>query len=156
LELRAQGDIRIKSIDQEPGTDLDVRIAAVVDAELTAMEQRLQTDLTGMGELGALLSERLHRKVERAAERARRELEKEAERARREAERARRHAEREAERARRRAAGPQVTFNLGGMRPPAPPDPAPEQERLAILKMVEEKKITASDAALLLEALEGK
>jgi hypothetical protein len=71
--------------------------------------------------------------------------EKAAERAARSAERAKRRAE--------RAAG-SWGFTVG--RPPTPPsEPVTDQERLMILKMVEEGKITADQAAQLLAALEG-
>jgi hypothetical protein len=73
---------------------------------------------------------------------------KAAERAARSAERAKRRAE--------RAAG-SWSFSFG--RPPVPPvppaEPVSDQERLMILKMVEEGKITADQAAQLLSALEG-
>ncbi len=76
------------------------------------------------------------------------QAEKAAERAARSAERAKRRAE--------RAAG-SWGFTVG--RPPAPPaapaEPVTDQERLMILKMVEEGKITADQAAQLLSALEG-
>jgi hypothetical protein len=41
--------------------------------------------------------------------------------------------------------------------PPAPPksEPVAEEERMAILKMLQEKKITAEQAEQLLQALEG-
>jgi hypothetical protein len=76
------------------------------------------------------------------------QAEKAAERAARSAERAKRRAE--------RAAG-SWGFVVG--RPPVPPtppsEPVTDQERLLILKMVEEGKITADQAAQLLSALEG-
>jgi hypothetical protein len=76
------------------------------------------------------------------------QAEKAAERAARSAERAKRRAE--------RAAG-SWGFTVG--RPPVPPtpptEPVTDQERLLILKMVEEGKITADQAAQLLSALEG-
>jgi DUF4097 and DUF4098 domain-containing protein YvlB len=75
-----------------------------------------------------------------------RQTEKAAERAARSAERAKRRAE--------RAAG---SWHVSVGRPPAAPsaEPVTDQERLMILKMVEEGKITADQAAQLLSALEG-
>jgi hypothetical protein len=50
--------------------------------------------------------------------------------------------------------------NFGGPRPPTPPvppsDPVTDAERLTILKMLQEKKISLQDAEKLLAALEGK
>jgi hypothetical protein len=82
------------------------------------------------------------------------------ERVREHGERARQRAERAAARAGRRAGSGHSFFGwMSGGRPPAPPaPPAPppvrEEERLAILRMVAEKKITPAQAEALL-ALEG-
>jgi hypothetical protein len=53
--------------------------------------------------------------------------------------------------------------NFGGPRPPVPPapprppsDPVTDEERLTILKMLQEKKISLQEAEKLLAALEGK
>jgi hypothetical protein len=71
-----------------------------------------------------------------------------AERARRAAERAKRHAE--------RAAGSWGSFFASGRQAAAPPvEPISDAERLAVLKMVEDGKITADEAAKLLAAMEG-
>lgn len=75
------------------------------------------------------------------------------------AEKAAERAARSAERAKRRAehAAGSWSFSVGrSPTPPAPPsEPVSDQERLMILKMVEEGKITADQAAQLLSALEG-
>jgi hypothetical protein len=73
-----------------------------------------------------------------------------ADRMRRSADRAKRRAE--------RAAGSWGSFfpSSRAAAPSTPPgEPVTDQERMAILKMVEEKKITADEAAKLLAALEG-
>ncbi|HLA01706.1 MAG TPA: hypothetical protein VJ019_03000, partial [Aestuariivirga sp.] len=51
-----------------------------------------------------------------------------------------------------------VNWTAGGPFPPPPPaaGPVSEAEQLAILKMLQEKKITAEEADKLLAALEGK
>jgi len=77
-------------------------------------------------------------------------IEKAAERARRSAERAKKRAERASE-------------NWGAFftpgRPPAPPappsEPVSDQERLMVLKMVEEGKLSVDEASKLLSAMEG-
>ena len=42
------------------------------------------------------------------------------------------------------------------MRPPKPAAPVSDDERLTVLKMLQEKKITIEEAEKLLAALEGK
>jgi hypothetical protein len=77
-------------------------------------------------------------------------VEKAAERAKRSAERAKRRAE--------RAAETWGTFFSPGRppSPPAPPDePVSDQERLMVLKMVEEGKLSVEEASKLLAAMEG-
>ena len=75
------------------------------------------------------------------------------------AEKAAERAARSAERAKRRAERAASAWSFSFGRPPtpsAPPsEPVSDQERLMILKMVEEGKITADQAAQLLSALEG-
>ena len=72
------------------------------------------------------------------------------------AEKAAERTARSAERAKRRAERAAGSWGFAASRPPAPPsEPVTDQERLMILKMVEEGKITADQAAQLLSALEG-
>jgi hypothetical protein len=76
------------------------------------------------------------------------------------AEKAAERAARSADRAKRRAERAAGTWGFTVGRPPVPPtpphaEPVTDQERLLILKMVEEGKITADQAAQLLAALEG-
>lgn len=145
LHVRAGGDVHLRSQEFEP--EFGARFEAGIEAELA-----------GLGDLGARIEQEIHRHFERAAERSRYHAEREAERARRKAakvkDKMRREAERAAERARRQAAAG-VPPDVGDPFKPKT-EPVSEQERLSILRMVEQKKITASDAALLLDALEGK
>ena len=96
--------------------------------------------------------ERISRTVQAATARAARSADDAARRA-------ERHAERQARRwGRTPPPGPWTDFGPNGM--PTPPgmpksDPVSEEERMAILKMLQEKKITAEQAEQLLQALEG-
>jgi len=118
----------------------DVRISNNADAGTSADEfgnfAGLNFDWSGFGEK---ISQRVEQVTQRAAKRV---------------EEAARRAERHAERQTRR-------WNLdfspkGAPNPPSPPsEPVSEAERMAILKMLAEKKITADQAELLLSALEG-
>ncbi len=160
LELVAGGDISVQGCQGEWDMNVESRIEAVVDAEMNGLEQRLEKELAGLGQMGTEWGEKMRRKIEKAAEQARRQADKAAERARRQADKA-------AERARRkegRQVGGSLGFTLGGVFSRAPQagssrpsetEPVSEDERLAILRMVEENKISVNEAALLLEALEG-
>ncbi len=137
---------------------LGAQIEARVAEAMAEMEVRLAESL------GRIDSEEIHRRVERATEqalraagrageRARQEIERATDRARREAERARLRAERarlRAERAERR------WQRSSGQRPRPRQEPATDEERLRVLRLVEEGKITTKQAADLLAALEGR
>ncbi len=107
----------------------------------------LNFDWSGFGE-------RISRQVEQATSRA-------AKRAEEATRRAERHAERHARRWTGRVnfnPGPSWDFGPKGM--PTPPgvpksEPVADEERMAILKMLQEKKISAEQAEQLLRALEG-
>jgi len=128
----------------------DVRVSAQEDAGEFAEEfgnfAGMNFDWSGFGE-------RISRQVERATARATKR-----------AEEAVRRAERTAERhARRGRVGLEIgrwNWDIKGTpKPPTPPvppgEPVSDDERMAILKMLAEKKITAEQAELLLSALEG-
>lgn len=157
----------------ELGPIIEARVAEA----MSHLEVQLEEGLKNID------GERIRIQVERATERAARAAERIAERAtqaaEREAERARRTATREAERARMRAEHAERRWQrASGHRPPTPPTPStppvppvpptpPEppapssprqheelrEERLQVLKMVEEGKISAEEAANLLSAL---
>ena len=147
--------------------ELGPMIEARVSEAMANLEVRLEEGLQHID------GDRIRAHVERATERATRAAERIAERAQqaaeREAERARRTAAREAERSRMRAEHAERRWQrASGHRPPTPPaptapptppiHPAPRdedlrEERLQVLRMVEEGKITAEEAANLLSAL---
>jgi hypothetical protein len=123
----------------------DVRVSDKADAGEFAEEfgnfAGLNFDWSGFGE-------RISRQVERAARRA-----EEAGR------RAERHAERHARKWKGKVNVGRWDWNFGPtgvITPPSPPsEPVAEEERMAILKMLQEKKISAAQADELLKALEG-
>jgi SHOCT-like domain/Toastrack DUF4097 len=124
----------------------DVRVTNRADAGESAEEfgnfAGLNFDWSGFGE-------RISRQVEQATARAAK------------------HAEQVARRVERQTRRGRVGFDMGrwnmdfkgGPKPPTPPEPpvepVTEDERMAILKMLAEKKITAQQAEDLLNALEG-
>jgi hypothetical protein len=134
ISLNAGGDIRVTN-DAEAGNS----------AEDFGNFAGMNFDWSGFGE-------RISRQVEQATARA-------AKRAEEAARRVERHAERHARRWRGNVKVGRWNWELGHKgvpTPPSPPsEPVAEEERLAVLKMLAEKKITAEQAEQLLNALEG-
>jgi SHOCT-like domain len=136
VTLMANGDLLVLPATTGTSFDPDVlseQVEAMIESAMSQFE-------TQMSQVQHDLEQRFG-KFDKQAEKA-------AERAARSAERAKRRAER---------AASSWGFTVG--RPPVPPtppsEPVSDQERLLILKMVEEGKITADQAAQLLAALEG-
>jgi hypothetical protein len=127
----------------------DVRVSNRTDAGDNADEfgnfAGLNFDWSGFGE-------RISRQVEQATKRA-------AQRAEEVARRAERHAERHARKWNVNAKVGRWNWDFNSQNVPPPPmppsEPVAEEERMAILKMLAEKKITAAQAEELLAALEG-
>ncbi|HKZ86211.1 MAG TPA: hypothetical protein VJ793_21465 [Anaerolineae bacterium] len=178
VELVAGGDLmllpaRFKG-DDDFGFNFDA-IDSQIEAKMEQIERDLDTKMAklneqiarmaavGAADLEARLSrastERVTRHAERAAEHARRQAEHAAERARRQAERAAERARRRADRSSRwHAAHIHVDIPPRAARPSAPSKstaPVTEAERLMILRMLEERKISVEEAGRLLDALEG-
>ena len=134
IALNAGGDIRVTN-DAEAGNS----------AEDFGNFAGMNFDWSGFGE-------RISRQVEQATARA-------AKRAEEAARRVERHAERHARRWRGNVKAGPWNWDIGPKgvpTPPSPPsEPVAEEERMAILKMLAEKKITAEQAEQLLNALEG-
>lgn len=128
----------------------DVRLTNKADAAESADEfgnfAGLNFDWSGFGD-------RISRQVEQATVRA-------AKRAEEAARRVERHVERQTRRGRVGVDFGRWNWDFkGGPKPPTPPEPptepVAEEERMTILKMLAEKKITAQQAEELLNALEG-
>ena len=134
ISLKAGGDIRVTN-NADAGNS----------AEDFGNFAGMNFDWSGFGE-------RISRQVAQATSQA-------AKRAEEAARRVERHAERQARRWRGNAKPGGWNWEMGPRgvpTPPAPPsDPVAEEERLAVLKMLAEKKITAEQAEQLLSALEG-
>jgi hypothetical protein len=128
----------------------DVRLTNKANAGESAEEfgnfAGLNFDWSGFGE-------RISRQVEQATSRA-------AKRAEEAARRAERHAERQARRFKGGLEVGRWNWDFGAKGMPTPPgapkaDPVSDEERMAILKMLQDKKITSEQAEQLLKALEG-
>jgi hypothetical protein len=132
VTLFANGDLLVLPSSAGASFDPDVlseQVEAMIESAMSQFESQMS-------------------QVQRDLEQRFSKMDKQADRAARNAERAKRRAE--------RAAG-SWGFSMG--RPPVPPappsEPVSDQERLLILKMVEEGKISVDQAAQLLSALEG-
>ena len=157
LEAQVGGRIYLRPLRPEgaPGEDLGfdfvadieglgAQIEASIAEAMAEMETRLEESLSRID------SEEIRRKVERATEQALRKTG-------RAAEKARRVADREVERARLRAEGAERRWQrVSGRRPRPKREPTTDEERMRVLRMVEEGKISPEQAADLLSALEGR
>jgi len=166
VELSAGGDLTLRPQRFEDDFEFNLNfelIGSQIDEKMGHFERELELKMSQLGEQIARMAEAGARDIESRlrhvdVDRIARRTERAAERMREKAERARQQAERAAERARRRATRHRhVRFGVNF--PPSPAKPAApaasEAERLMILRMLEEKKISADEAGRLLDALEG-
>lgn len=134
----------------------DVRVSDREDAGRFAQDfgnfAGLNVDWSDFGD-------RIASQMERAAEQVARQAERAARRAEEAGRRAERHAERHARKWRGKVNVGRWNWEIGPtgvIKPPTPPtEPVAEEERMVILKMLQEKKISAAEADELLKALEG-
>ncbi len=153
---------------------LSEQIESRIGQQMSQFEQQLSERLSRLGDVAGAgaagdVSERARRAADRVAEVARRRAE-EAQR------RIERHAEAAQRRAERGKRPPTAGWMFEGPRPPTPPtpptpprapkppwgpkapatDPVSDEERMSILRMLEQGKINVAQAEKLLAALEGK
>jgi len=157
LKLNARGDLAISERGESWGPASEAQFESAMDAwaqqfeaQMAEMQRKLEERLVNIPYVDA---EQITRRAQEAAERARRQAERAAERAQARAERAsRKHPH--------RGVGVHVSWPPSPSSPakPAKPpaEPVSDGERMAILKMVADKKITADEAQRLLAALEGE
>lgn len=159
INIEAGDEVRLFIEAEDYVFDLGTQIEEELEARLSNLEEKLSQQLEGLDERIQAKTEFFASQAERMAERA----QKQAERA---AEKLRRVAERQKPKRKREMGTPSfVEFAWGGPpHPPSPPgapqakrrpsDPVTEQERLMILRMVQENKISVEDAERLLAALD--
>lgn len=148
IELQAGGEIRLVGEDE----DYTIGIGFAQD-----IEARINEQLAGLDEMISSQVERAVRQAERAARKVEAKLEREAERAARRAERATRKAHKHRLHLNFEAGVPRAPRSPRPPAPPAPPaEPVSNEERMIILRMLEEKKISVDEAEALLAALEGR
>ena len=158
LEAQVGGHVSLRPLGTEEGTTVEgMPLDFIADLEGlgTQIEVRIGEAMAEMEgrlaeSLGHIDSEEIRLHAEQATERALRA-------AGRAAERARRTADREAERARMRAERAERRWRRASGRRSTPKrEPVTDEERMQILRMVEEGKVTPEQAAELLAALEGR
>ncbi len=145
LEAQAGGRIYLRPAEPEGAhrediefdptnvEELGAQIEASITAAMAEVEERLQESLSRIDD------QQLRRRVKQTAEKARRKAAREAEKARMRAERAERRWQR-----------------ASGRRSRTKHEPATDEERMRVLSLVEEGKLTPEQAADLLAALEGR
>ncbi len=151
----------INGMAQDIGEQIENQISAqmeMMESQLNAQLENLTDTLNSAGlsaeqmqrtrEAGARATARAHEKMQRAQEKIRRKIEL----TQRRAEQRARSAEKSGQARERRTWG----FEWPGAKPEVGSEPVTDEERLLILKMLEQKKITPEEADQLLSALEGK
>ena len=155
LEAQVGGSVWLRPLEPEEESCEGLEFVAGLEGLGAQIEARVAEAIAEMETqfeegLGRMDSEAIRRQVERVTDQALRATEQAASRARREAERAAQQARMRAERAERR------WRRASGWRPRPKREPATDEERMQVLRLVEEGKITPEQAAELLAALEGR
>ncbi|RPI32783.1 MAG: hypothetical protein EHM70_08025 [Chloroflexota bacterium] len=168
----------MQEIDADTGADLNSlstdigdQLTQQIDAQMDLIERQIDTQIDQLtATLGASglsreaaerISQRAREASARATARAQEKMQRAQEKIQRKVEAAQRRAESRARSAERRAhRHERQSWGFSWPDPPAPPEPPEPQvtddERLMILRMLADKKITAEEAEALLDALEGK
>jgi hypothetical protein len=165
-EGSAGGDQETDQAYARNAEDFRQKISGEVETQMKIMDEQmahLSASLSRAG-VGTIESERIIRRARESSERANLRAQEKMQRARERLDRKLATAQRKAEE-RERAAGQQrpgqgkKTWSFEWPTPAAPAQREPEvsdEERLMILRMLEQKKISLAEAEQLLEALEGK
>ncbi len=172
VERAAPPESQVEGVEFAAG--LGSHIARQVESQIEAHLQAQMAQITGrldqrMQELAQRLAQSgfSAEESERILAQARRAKEREVARAQERIRRAQEKLERKLEAQRRRSEGRSLFGDRRSRRqgwgvepipppPPSPPEGPSEEERLMILRMLAEKKITAEQASLLLSSLEGE
>lgn len=143
VHINAADSLRLVGEGEEYMINLGVQIEEELETRLSSLEEQLSKHLEGLDERIQVKALQFASQAEKFAERAQRQAE-------RTAERVRRSLERQQSKNKRRAAGTRASVS----RPVQPVEPVTEQERLMILQMVQENKISIEEAERLLSALD--
>jgi hypothetical protein len=138
LKLSSGGDLNLRSGGEGVNLDLGDAIAARIGAEMQAEMAELEVQLRDFGDRveSDFNTERIAQKMQRAVDKAQRKAEK---------------ARNRAERKMNKLSTRQVDINFGRQKRSS----SMEEERLMILRMIEQGKISVEEAETLLQALEN-
>ena len=149
LQLSAGGNIDFRCREDEEGFNLDLDldfmddIGSMVDEISGQVSSQMEAQLEALNSQLESLGERLHSSGERSAHQAQRRVED-----------AQRRLERKLE-ARRRS-GKVTVMPVAPFGGRGKAEPVSEEERMLVLQMVQENKITVREAEILLNTLEGR
>ena len=145
------------------------QVASQIEAQMEAMTRQLNEQMANLSsvvgkaglseEQAEEIMERARETSERATARAQEKMRRAQEKLERKLEAARRRNEMKAQAAERRAQARgrrSWSFEWPSAPPPPQKEPVSDEERLLILRMLEQKKITLEEAEQLLAALEGR
>jgi hypothetical protein len=149
------------------GEQIARQVEAQVEAQLEMMNRQLNAQMAAMSasfsgyglspEETERIMSRARERSERASARAEEKMRRAQEKIDRKMEEARRRAETAEQRSYRQGRkGWTFEFPKASTPPPSPKEPVSDEERLMILRMLEQKKISLEEAEQLLSALEGK
>jgi hypothetical protein len=154
IHIEKAEEVRFVGEEEDYMINLGAQIEEELDARMSFLEEKLSQQLEGLDERIQAQAEHWVSQAERMAERAQQQAERAVEHVRRSMER-RKSAPRKrgtTDLGRRSARG---SIQWGHAAAPSS-EPVSEQERLMILKMVQENKITIEEAERLLAALESQ
>lgn len=159
--VEADGDVNLRGGAEDKAFVFSWTIDDDMDLELESMAEELERNIeVHMARMEAKLKdidhEAIRRKAEKAAEQVRLKALRAAERSRLKAERAERRWERLSPSPPRPPRPPRAPRRGRVSSPPPPPaPPVTADERMMVLRMVQDGKISPDEAARLLEAMEG-
>jgi hypothetical protein len=162
-------DFEIGDEISELSESITEQVAQQLESQMEILEQQLEMQMEmlsaklGMAGIAAeearRIEERSRQSAERATQRAQEKIRRAQERLEQKLAAAQRKAEQKARIAARKSrVHPRHSFSINIPSHPAPPvgDPVSDEERIVILRMLEQKKINLEEAEQLLAALEGK
>ncbi len=148
VHIHQAESLRLVGEEEDYMLSLGVQIEEELDARMSGLEGKLTAHLAGLDERIQAKAEAFASQAERLARRA----EREAERA---TEQVRRRLERQPFKTKRDSGPRRMKFVMGEGGPGRRSDPVSEQERLMILQMVRDNKISIEEAERLLSALDS-
>ena len=161
-------DLDIEKDFEDFSSDIEDQVLQQMEAQMELLEADLETQMANIAtsleisgisqEKADKIAEKTRRASERANQRAQEKMKRAQEKMQRKVEAARRRAERKARAAERAARDRRRKPESYQWKPPKPEpvqEPVSDAERLMILEMLEQSKITIDEAEQLLAALEG-